>query len=49
MFVDQPVGTGFSYADHGEYVVRSRFLDPGLYELDEGMDPRAELDTGSSG
>ena len=21
VFVDQPVGTGFSYADHGEYVV----------------------------
>ena len=24
LFVDQPVGTGFSYADHGEYVVRAR-------------------------
>ena len=25
-FIDQPVGVGFSYADHGEYVVCVRWL-----------------------
>ena len=33
LFVDQPVGTGFSYADHGEHVVRDCFLDLGLHAL----------------
>ena len=26
LFVDQPVGTGFSYADHGEFTVRKHTL-----------------------
>lgn len=26
-FIDQPIGVGFSYADHGEYVVSLSSLD----------------------
>lgn len=26
-FIDQPIGTGFSYAEHGEYVVSASSLD----------------------
>jgi cathepsin A (carboxypeptidase C) len=27
-FIDQPVGVGFSYADHGEFVVRLSIHSP---------------------
>ena len=27
-FIDQPIGVGFSYADHGEFVVSSSRLSP---------------------
>ena len=42
-FIDQPIGVGFSYADHGEYVVSPHAFLSSRYRI---FDPTPESDRG---